>query len=139
MRCSKVGCFKEYKVHLELIKDGGPNIKKLRQIPIHYQDQTERCLEDLISEDIMELCPADQTMTFISPIHVCQKLNKPGDIRITAYYRCFNENLSRTHIVQNPKVDDYISKLSQCKCWFKLDLPHAYRQLELDEESTVKD
>ena len=83
----------------------------------------------------MEWCPADQAMTFVSPMHVCPKPNKPGQIRITADYRCLNKNLSRTCIVQNPKVDHYINKLSQCKYWFKLDLPHAYHQLELDEES----
>ena len=130
-----VGCFKKYQVHLELKEDARPVIQKPRQIPIHYQDQTKRRLEKFIGEDIMEWCPADQATTFVSPIHVCPKPNKPGEIRITADYRCLNKNLSITRIVQNPKVGDYIIKLSQCKCWFKLDLPHAYHQLELDEES----
>ena len=83
----------------------------------------------------MEWCPVDQAMTFVSPIHVCPKPIKPGEIRITADYWCLNKNLSRTCNVQNPTADNYISKLSQCKYWFKLDLPHAYHQLELDEES----
>ena len=71
----------------------------------------------------------------IAYTHVCSKPNKPGEIRITADYRELNKNLSRTRIVQNPKIDDFINKLSRCKYWFKLDLPHAYHQLELDEES----
>ena len=129
-----VGCFKKYQVHLELKEDARPIIQKPRQIPIHYQDQIKRRLEEFIREDIMEWCPADQAMTFVSPIHVCPKPNKPGEIRITADYQCLNKNLSRTRIVQKPKVDHYINKLSQCKCWFKLDLPHAYHQLELDED-----
>ena len=130
-----VGCFKKYQVHLELKEDARPIIQKPRQIPIHYQDQTKRRQEEFIREDIMEWCPADQSMIFVSPIHVCPKPNKSGEIRITADYRCLNKNLSRTRIVQNSKVDDYISKLSQCKYWFKLDLPHTYHQLESDEES----
>ena len=116
-----VGCFKGYQVHLELKEDAKPIIQKPRQIPIHSQVQTKRRLEEFISEDIMEWCPMNQAMTFVSPIHVCPKPNKPGEIRITADYRCLNKNLSRTRIVQNPKVDDYINKLSQCKYWFKLD------------------
>ena len=49
-----VGCFKKYQVHLELKEDARPIIQKPRQIPIHYQDQTKRCLEEFIREDIME-------------------------------------------------------------------------------------
>ena len=109
-------------------------IQKPRQ-KIHYQDQTKRCLEEFIRGDIMEWCPADQAMTFVSPIHNCPKPNKPGEIRTTADYQCLNKSLSRISIVENLKVDDYINKLSQCKYWFKLGLPHAYHQLELDEES----
>ena len=130
-----VGCFKEYQVHLELKEDARQIIQKPRQIPIHYQDQTKRRPEEFIRPDIMKWYPADQVTTFVSPIHVFPKPSKPGEIRITADYRCLDKNLSRSSIVQNPKVDDYISKLSQCKYWFKLDLPHAYHQLELDEES----
>ena len=130
-----VGCFKEYQVHLELKEDARQIIQKPRQIPIHYQDQTKRRPEEFIRPDIMKWYPADQVITFASPIHVFPKPSKPGEIRITADYRCLDKNLSRSSIVQNPKVDDYISKLSQCKYWFKLDLPHAYHQLELDEES----
>ena len=100
---------------MELKEDARPIIQKPRQIPIHYQDQTKRRLEEFIREDIMEWCPADQAMTFVSPIHVCSKTSKPGKIRITAGYRCSNKNLSRTCIVQNPKVGDYINKLSQCE------------------------
>ena len=81
-----VGCFKKYQVHLELKEDARPIIQKPRQIPIHYQDQTKRRLEEFIREDIMEWCPADQTMTFVSPIRVCPKPNKLGEIRITADY-----------------------------------------------------
>ena len=114
-----------------------PRVRKTRAMFSQgfQQDQTKRCLEEFIREDIMEWCPADQAMTFVSPIYVCPKPNKPGEIRITADYQCLNKNLSRTCIVQNPKVDGYINKLSQCKYWFKLDLLHAYYQLELDEES----
>ena len=79
-----VGCFKKYQVHLELKEDARLIIQKPRQIPIHYQDQTKRRLEEFIREDIMEWCPADQALTFLSPIHVCPKPNKPGEIRITA-------------------------------------------------------
>ena len=81
------------------------------------------------------MVPTDQAMIFVSPIHVFRKPNKPGEIRITTGYRCLNKNLPRTRIVQNPKVGDYISKLPQCKYWFKFDLPHAYHQFDLDEES----
>ena len=130
-----VGCFKEYQVHLELKEDAGQIIQKPREKRIHYQDQTKRHPEEFIRQDIMEWYPADQAMTFVSPIHVFPKPSKPGETRITADYRCLNKNLSRSSIVQTPKVEDYISKLSQCKYWFKLDLPHACHQLELDEES----
>ena len=47
-----VGCFKEYQVHLELKGDARPIIQKPRQIPIHYQDQTKRRLEEFIREDV---------------------------------------------------------------------------------------
>ena len=93
-----VGCFKKYQVHLELKEDARPVIQKPRLIPIHYQNHTKRRLEEFVREDIMDImewCPA---MTFVSPIHVCPKPNNPGEIRITADYRCLNKNLSRTHI-----------------------------------------
>ena len=101
----RVGGFKGYQVRLELKEDARPLIQNTRQMPINYQDQTKRRLKEFIREDIMEWCPADQAMTFVSPIYVCPKPNKPGEIRITAYYRCLKKNLSRTHILWNPKVD----------------------------------
>ena len=61
-----VGCCKEYQVHLELQEDARPNIQKPRQKRIYYQDQTKRYLEEFISEEIIEWCPADQAMTFVS-------------------------------------------------------------------------
>ena len=64
-------CLKEYHAHLELKEDARLVIQKPRQILIHYQDYTNRCLEEFTREDIMEWCPADQAMTFVSPIHVC--------------------------------------------------------------------
>ena len=88
--------FKEYQMHWELKEDPRSIIQKPRQIPMHYQAQTKRCLEKFIREDILECCPADQAMIFVSPIHICPKPNKPGEIRITVDYLCLNKNLSRT-------------------------------------------
>ena len=130
-----VGCFKKYQVHVELKKDAKSTIQKQRQIPLHYQDQTRRRLEEFTSEDIMEWCPADGAMTFVSPIHVCSKPHKPGEIRITADYSDVSIKLIKNSYYQNAKINDYINKLSQYKYGFKWDLPPAYHQLELDEDS----
>ena len=37
-----VGCFKDYKVHLDLKLDAIPVIQKARQIPFHFQEKRQR-------------------------------------------------------------------------------------------------
>ena len=52
------GCFKENAI---------PIIQKPRQIPIHYQDQTKRLLEEFIREDIIEWCPQIRQLFLYHP------------------------------------------------------------------------
>ena len=68
-----------------------------------------------------------------APIVVVPKTNKTmricGDFKVT-----INPNVQREHYPL-PKVEDLFASLAGGKVFSKLDLSHAYQQLELDAES----
>ena len=129
-----LGCFKNYKVHLQLVADAKPIIQRARPIPMHLIGKVKQAICKLIETGRMEWCPIDQPMTFVSPMVVIPKANKE-EVRIAGDFRELNANLSRHRHIASPRIEDHLRKMNGLKYFFKLDIRHAYHQLELDEES----
>ena len=101
-----------------------------RRISYHYQDKLKEQLRKLEEAGVVESVPDDEPTTGISPL-VIQPKKAVGEIRICVDMRKPNEAMLREKR-EFPTVEDIFQELNGAVKFSKLDLNHAYHQLELD-------
>ena len=62
-------------------------------------------------------------------------LKQDGSLRICGDYKVTVNRAAKTDYFPLPRIDDLFASLAGGKAFSKLDLAHAYQQLELDDES----
>ena len=62
-------------------------------------------------------------------------LKQDGSMRICGDYKITVNRAAKTDPFPLPRINDLFASLAGGKTFSKLDLAHAYQQLELDEES----
>ena len=145
-----IGCFKErdtgnnMEVKLEMDLTAKPVAKKPRNVPYHLQKPLKKWLEEGIEKEIFQQVPANEAITWCSPLVVQPKPKfverekddlEPQMIRASIDMRIPNASMKRNRCVQAPQIDDFIYHLHDCKIFSKLDLKQGYHQLTLDPET----
>lgn len=124
------GTIKGYTAHIYMKEDVQPRFHKARPVPYALRDKVEHELDRLEKERIIQKVDHSD---WSAPIVVVPKANKTvricGDFKVT-----INPNVEREHYPL-PNVEDLFASLAGGKVFSKLDLSHAYQQLELDAES----
>ncbi|XP_075550350.1 uncharacterized protein LOC142583755 [Dermacentor variabilis] len=129
---SGVGKLKYHHIHLFVDDTVPPVAQPHRCIPFALRDATEKELERLLSEDIIE--PAIGPTPWVSPVVIVPKPHQPDEIRICIDMRVVNTVIQRErHLC--PTVDDVIIALNGATMFSNLDLKNGYHQLELDPSS----
>uniref|UniRef100_A0A224Z9X1 RNA-directed DNA polymerase n=1 Tax=Rhipicephalus zambeziensis TaxID=60191 RepID=A0A224Z9X1_9ACAR len=129
---SGVGKLKNQHIHLFVDKTVPPVAQPHRRIPFALRNATEKELERLLSEDIIE--PAIGPTPWVSPVVIVPKPHQPDEIRICIDMRVVNTAIQRErHLC--PTVDDIIVALNGATVFSNLDLKNGYHQLELDAPS----
>ncbi|KAL1424138.1 hypothetical protein MTO96_003636 [Rhipicephalus appendiculatus] len=127
-----VGKLKNQHIHLFVDKTVPPVAQPHRRIPFALRNATEKELERLLSEDIIE--PAIGPTPWVSPVVIVPKPHQPDEIRICIDMRVVNTAIQRErHLC--PTVDDIIVALNGATVFSNLDLKNGYHQLELDAPS----
>lgn len=119
-----------HKLSLILKDDTKTVFCKPRPVPFSMRDKIEIELNRLIANDIVQQVESSEWATPIVPV-----IKTNGDVRICGDYKVtVNPNLiiNRYPI---PRVTDLLSRLQTGKIFSKIDLTHAYQQVELDEKS----
>ena len=62
-------------------------------------------------------------------------LKQDGSLRICGDYKVTVNRAAKTYCFPLPRIDDLFASLAGGKAFSKLDLAHAYQQLELDDKS----
>ena len=62
-------------------------------------------------------------------------LKQDCSLRICGDYKVMVHRAAKTDCFPLPRIDDLFASLARGKAFSKVDLAHAYQQLELDEES----
>ena len=62
-------------------------------------------------------------------------LKQDGSVRICGDYKVTVNQAAKTDSFPLPRIDDLFASLAGGKAFSKLDLAHAYQQLELDDDS----
>ena len=126
----EAGCLKDYKVKLHLKDGASPRFMKARQPPFGLREQIEQELKRLQENDIIEKVQFSEWATPIVPIVKSDlSIRICGDYKVTVNKAIFQDE----HPI--PKLDEMCNKLAHGKKFSRLDLSHAYTQLELDPGS----
>ena len=107
-----------------------PLFHKARPVPHALKSKIEAELDRLLKEDIIEPVRFSNWATPIVPV-------PKGDstIRICGDYKVTINRAAKLDKYPLPRIDDLFASLSGGKSFSKLDLSHAYQQVELEEES----
>ena len=62
-------------------------------------------------------------------------MKRDGSIRISGDYKVTNNKAAKVDSYPLPRIEDLFSTLGKGKTYTKLDLAHAYQQIELDDKS----
>lgn len=129
---NKLGTYNKAKFSLEL-KEGAKSIFcKPQPVPYAMREKLEKELDRLEHAGVIERVSTSDWATTIVPV---PKTN--GDLRVCGNFkRTVNMSLiGNKHPI--PRIIDLATKMAKAKKISKLDLAHAYQQVELDEQSKM--
>ena len=127
-----LGKLKDSKICLNIDESITPVALTQRRLPFHIRDRVDKALDQLLEDDVIEQVPENQPTPWVSPIVAIPQ--KDETIRLCLDMRKPNEAIKRTRFPIPTSKD--IDILLNGACYFsKLDVRHAFHQLELDESS----
>ena len=107
-----------------------PQFYRHRAVPYALQAGVEKELDRLEKEGIIE--PV-QFSEWAAPIVPARK--KDGSVRICGDYKLTVNMVAEPDTYPIPKIENLFAVLEGGQTFTKLDLAHAYQQIELDEDS----
>ena len=126
-----MGCFRDVKAHITLQPEASPKFVKARPVPFAMRDRVALELDRLEKEDVIEKVKHAE---WASPVVVIVK-SDGETLRICGDYKATVNKVARIDHHPIPQVEELLARVSNCKYFTKLDLKHAYQQMELDEDT----
>ena len=94
-------------------------------------------LHEKVEQELVRLEKQDITpVTFsdwAAPIVPVEK--RDGSVRVCGDYKLSVNQVAKTEVYPNPKIKETFPSFTGGKKFSKLDLSHAYQQIQLEEES----
>ncbi|KAJ8023976.1 hypothetical protein HOLleu_36568 [Holothuria leucospilota] len=125
-----LGKIKGYKAKLYLKEEATPRYVKARSVPFSLKEGVEKELERLQEQNIISPVEFSEWATPIVPV-----VKTDGSIRICGDYKVTLNQCVKVDKYPLPHIEDLFAKLAGGKRFSKLDMSHAYQQVELDEGS----
>ncbi|KAK0144151.1 hypothetical protein N1851_017503 [Merluccius polli] len=126
----ELGTIREFKASITVKPNTKPVFRKARPVPYALKDAVEKELNRLEKAGIISKIEHSQ---WAAPIVVVPKSDK--SIRICGDYKVtVNQNVEEENYPL-PNVEDLFATLAGGTLFSKLDLSHAYQQLELEKDS----
>lgn len=124
------GKLKDTTVSLPESSNVQPRFFKARSLPYLLRPKVEVELERLQNSGIIEPVRYSKWATPIVPV-----IKSDGTVRICGDYKVTVNSRLPTETYPIPRIEDIYATLGGGRYFCKLDLAHAYQQLELDERS----
>lgn len=125
-----LGKLKGCAAHIDIENNAKPKFCKARPVPFALKERVEAELNRLHATGVIEPITFSRWAAPIVPI-----VKSTGDIRICGDYKSTVNQVATPDKYPLPRVDELFASLSGGKLFTKLDLSHAYNQIELDEVS----
>ena len=126
----ELGLMKGVTVKLYVDPSATPRFFRPRSVPYALCGRVEQELERLEKTGIIEAIKFSDWATPVVPL-----VKGDGSIRICGDYKVTINRVANVESYPLPRIDDLLAGLEKGKVFSKLDLAHAYLQLQLDEES----
>ena len=126
----ELGTVKGLKAKIHVKENATPHFFKPRTVPFAIKEKVEKEIERLQAEGIISPVEFSEWAAPIVPV-----LKTDGNIRICGDYKVTINKEAKVDTYPLPQIDDLLAKLAGGQTFTKLDMSHAYQQLELDEES----
>lgn len=127
----ELGKFKYHKIHLEVQDSARKKFCKPRQMPYSFRDKVDSQIESLIKNKMLTAVKTSDWGTPLVPV-----LKADGGIRLCADYKVTLNEFLVPNKHPLPRAEDVFNSLQGGVEFSKLDMPNAYNQFELDEESS---
>ena len=126
----ELGHIKGHKAKIQLKPDAISQYFRARNVPYALKDRVEKELDRLENEGVIERVSSSDWAAPIVPV-----VKKDDSIRICGDYKRTMNSAAIVDCYPLPKIEDIFASLSGGKTFTKLDLAHAYNQIELDDEA----
>ena len=126
----ELGCVKGVQASITIESQAQPRFCKPRRVPFALRAKVEQELSRLEQAGVIDQVQFSPWAAPIVPV-----LKQDGSLRICGDYKVTVNRAAKTDCYPLPRIDDLFASLAGGKTFSKLDLAHAYQQLELDEES----
>ena len=122
----EMGKLKDFKAHFTIRENYQPRFMKHRNVPYSLRDKVEQELARLEKEDILTAVKSSEWASPIVPV-----VKKNGSVRICGDFKTTVNPALKEEQYPLPKIDDIFTTLAGGKKFSKIDLSHAYQQMEV--------
>ena len=126
----KLGKLKDFKAKLYIDPLAKPVFYKLRQVPHVLKQKIEVELNNLVEKGIIQPVKHATWTVPVVPI-----LKPDSSLRLCGDYKVTINKFAKTESYPLPRIEELFSSLAGGMSFSKLDLSHAYLQIELDDAS----
>ena len=127
---NELGTVKGTSAKLHVDPQTKPRFYKPRPVPYAMRERVGQEIDRLKHEGILQPVEFSDWAAPIVPV-----LKNDGSVRICGDYKLTANQAAKVDTYPLPRIEDLLASLAGGKSFSKLDLAHAYQQIELEEES----
>ena len=127
---SHTGKLQGFQAKVYPIENASPKFYKPYPLPYAIHAQVDKALDELLGADIIEPVKFAE---YACPLVIVKKPD--GKVRICGNYKLTANQVLKLEQYPIPTFEDLMQSLQGGKRWSKLDLSHAYHQIELEPEA----
>ena len=117
-------------VKLFVEENSKPKFFKARTVPLALRDKVSDELDSLQAKGIIVPVKISSWAAPAVPV-----IKRDGNVRLCADYKLTINSVAKNEVYLLPRIEELFASISGGKVFSKLDLSHAYLQLQLDESS----
>ena len=126
----KLGTVKDLKVKLFVKENSTPKFFKACTLPLSLREKVSDELDKLQTNGIIVPVKFSSWAAPVVPV-----IKRDGNVRLCGDYKLTINSVAKNEVYPLPRIGELLAAVSGGKVFLKLDLSHAYLQLQLDESS----
>lgn len=126
----ELGTLKGFKATIHVPAEATPRFYRPRSVPYAMRPKVDAEIDRLIKEDIVTPVKYSEWAAPVVPL-----LKPDGNCRLCGDYKLTVNRVSTLEQYPIPRVEDLMAVLAGGQQFTKLDMSHAYQQIQMDDQS----